>query len=106
MIDPTSIPGGGSQGPDRVQPEPALPSQDRTSAEGSGVAFKALLEQLEGKAREAREQQSHAGVEHPDELAGAADEAKASITDALNLRDQLLEAFRAAQQGEGDKQGS
>lgn len=92
MTDPASSPLG-PRGPQQVQPDAALPSTQR-SADG-GAAFKALLEKLEGHAREARQT---GNVERPDELAGAADRAKASITDALSLRDQLLEAYRAAQQ--------
>ena len=62
----------------------------------SGPAFEVLLEKLEQRARELRDDSG--SVENPTELAGAVDRARASLEDALTLSDQLLEAYRQSQQ--------
>ena len=99
MTHPGSSPlgSGGIRPNSATNPEAPLPKREASIE--SGPAFRALLEKLEDQARGVRSQQ---GVEHPDELAGAADAAKAAVTDALQLRDQLLEAYRATQQRGGD----
>jgi hypothetical protein len=58
-----------------------------------GIAFRALLEQLDRDAR-ALEQHSTA-IRDAEELAGAVDRAGTSLQDALSLGDRLLEAYRA-----------
>ena len=71
---------------------------------GGGAVFRALLDELQEKARKLREDgQAVAG---PAELAGAVETARESIAGALSLSDQLLEAYRAAQQqGRADEPG-
>jgi hypothetical protein len=57
-----------------------------------------LLEQLEDRTRAlALESQKDLSK---DDLAGAVDNARASLEQMLTLKDQLLEAWRAAQQAE------
>ncbi len=63
---------------------------------GGGAAFRALLDDLQEKAQKLREDGK--AVEGPAELAGAVETARESIVGALSLSDQLLEAYRAAQQ--------
>jgi hypothetical protein len=89
------------------------PVRGPTPAEGNrqtrstgGAAFRALLDELQEKTRQLKE--DGAALSEPAELAGAVDRARASIDDALSLSDQLLEAYRAAQQrtdgqAEGDQ---
>lgn len=62
----------------------------------TGPAFKALLDRLEGQAVGLRRESEQ--VQGPADLAGAVDNARASLSDALSLGGQLLEAYRAAQQ--------
>ncbi len=74
----------------------ASPSGARPAAAGSevsqGAAFRALLEQLELRARELSEK-SQSELD-PEELAGAVDQARESMHDALGLQEKLLEAWR------------
>jgi len=64
---------------------------------GAGsAAFKVLLDQLEDRAQ-ALELESQRDLSQ-DDLAGALDNARASLEQMLTLKDQLLEAWRAAQQ--------
>ena len=73
------------------------PGAKPTPKQGTGgVAFRALIEKLETQARELREQSND--VDGPADLAGAVDNARSSVDDAVSLGDKLLEAFRAAQQ--------
>ena len=65
---------------------------------GGGAAFRALLDDLQEKAQKLREDGK--AVDGPAELAGAVETARESIAGALSLSDQLLEAYRAAQQHE------
>lgn len=67
---------------------PAAP-QDATR----GIAFRALLEQLDRDAQAL--ERDATGIRGPEELAGAVDRAEASFQDALSLGDRLLEAYRA-----------
>lgn len=60
----------------------------------AGIAFQALLERLEGHARELEAQTQSIGDSK--ELAGAVDRAHASLQDALSLSDRLVEAYREA----------
>lgn len=70
-------------------PSPARPTEQ-------GAAFRALLERLEGHARGLADASD--ALREPGELAGAVDRARVSLEDALSLGDQLLEAYRAANQ--------
>ncbi len=95
MDEQIPIPGGPS--PTRgVEPATRKPA---TSTE-AGPAFRALLEQLEHGAQGLT--RASEGLEKPEQLAGAVDRARATLDDALSLGDQLLEAFRAANQRGSD----
>lgn len=62
----------------------------------AGAVFKALLERLEGETRRLGEASD--GVHGVQDLAGAVDVARASVEEAIQLGDELLEAYRAARQ--------
>jgi len=72
--------------------------------ESSGLAFRALLDQLADRAREL-EHTSTKPVDARD-LAGAVEQAHGSLQDALHLSAQLLEAYRANVQVRGPSAGS
>lgn len=93
MVDPKPI-GGGMP---RVQDSTLQQGQAGVSESSrrQGAAFEALLEKLDGQAREIQRTSEH--VERPDQLAGAVDQARTSLGEALSLGNQLLEAFRANQ---------
>ena len=91
MVDPTKIGGAGP----RVPEGPSQSGHGSRVAGEQGVAFKALLEKLDSQAR--RIQQTSEQVDRPEQLAGAVDEARTSLDQALSLGNQLLEAFRANQ---------
>ncbi|MFT5048700.1 MAG: hypothetical protein ACI8QZ_000087 [Chlamydiales bacterium] len=93
MLDNSFMQGAGALGPTSGQ----LPGAASTPPKSENVAFKALLEKLEGQAQDLA--RASEVVDSPIELAGAVDSAKESLADALSLRDQLFEAYRAAQQG-------
>jgi hypothetical protein len=79
-----------------AQPAAALPSSRKSVASSDGAnAFKALLDQLDERAK-ALEVESSKDLTK-DDLAGAIDNARASLEQMLSLKDQLLEAWRAAQ---------
>lgn len=80
-----------------VQPG-AIPSAKTDSTQG-GPAFRALLDELETKARELQAQSK--SLEKPEDLGLAVQGAKASLDDALSIRDRLLEAYREARQQDG-----
>ena len=82
----------GAAGTSGVQ-TPGANASSKASSSG-GPAFHALLEKLEGHARDLRSASEN--LEDPGGLAGAVDRSRASIEDALSLHDQLLEAYRAA----------
>lgn len=69
------------------------------SGESSGLAFRALLDQLADRAREL--EQTSAKPVDARELAGAVEQAHGSLQDALHLSAQLLEAYRANVQVRG-----
>ena len=71
----------GTRGPNGPQGSPESP------------AFHVLLERLSRAAQELQENAE--SVERPSDLAGAMGRAKESLHDALQLGDQLLEAWRA-----------
>ena len=72
----------------------------------AGAAFKALLERLEDETRRLTEASD--GVNGARDLAGAVDVARESIAEAMQLGDELLEAYRAARQRAetGSEQGA
>ncbi len=87
--------------PNGIQTGSASPAGTKPIREGAdthsgGPAFKALLDRLEQKAESLR--LSAETIQGPEKLAGAMDDARASLEDALSLGDQLLESFRKAQQ--------
>ncbi|MEZ6014539.1 MAG: hypothetical protein R3F49_05455 [Planctomycetota bacterium] len=83
-------------GIDRVKgPLPAQAAEGPADAK-SGAAFKALLERLEEETR--RLTKASDGVHGARDLAGAVDVARESVEEAIQLGDQLLEAYRAARQ--------
>lgn len=87
--------GPSSRGAGRVGALPGAKPSSSTNAT-SGVAFQALIDELETKARQlAADSQKVAG---PTDLAQAVDRAHASLQDALSLSDRLLEAYRASVQ--------
>lgn len=77
----------------------AARQQSRAGRSDGGAAFRALLDELQDRAREL-ERASQEPLS-PRRLSGAVDEARASLTRAESLGDRLLEAFRAARQSEG-----
>ena len=99
MVQNQNIGGPGglrpTQGPGAIGGNLKTP---REKAEG-GIAFKALLDKLQGQADSLRAD-SEAALE-AEELSGAVDRAHASLQDALSLSDQLLEAFRESAQNPG-----
>jgi hypothetical protein len=72
----------------------------------TGALFKALLERLEDETR--RLSQVSDGVNGARDLAGAVDVARESVAEAIQLGDELLEAYRAARQRAetGSEQGA
>jgi hypothetical protein len=93
---PTSSPSpihGAGRGSAPIAPA----SGAKKPADGEGaLAFKALLERLDGHTR-ALAQESRKDLTQ-DQLAGAVEQARASLEQMLSLQDQVLEAWRAAQQ--------
>ena len=81
MVDPVSISKAGGAGN-----TPRVPA---TGAPDSGLAFRALLDQLADRARELEKTSTKAVA--ASELPGAVDEARDSLQGAL----QLIEAYRA-----------
>lgn len=82
-----------NDGPQGVRPaaEAAPAARSRAAGAGDSAAFKALLENLEQRAAGLRGQKA----DSPDDLLGALDQARASLEDALDLKERLLEAYRA-----------
>jgi hypothetical protein len=76
----------------------AQPAGPRAGAPASGTRsshlFQALLEDLERRADEVRS--SGASVRSTSDLSHAVESARASLEDALSVKDRLLEAFRQA----------
>lgn len=73
---------------------PGKPAAANT--QGSGPAFRALMEKLAEQAKTL--QQESESVAKPDQLSGAVDLAGDTLRTALSVRDEMLEAFRQAQQ--------
>ena len=83
-------------GPEHVSGAAGARKPPQGDPAASGPAFEVLLEKLEQRARELRDDSGN--VENPAQLAGAVDRARASLEDALTLSDQLLEAYRQSLQ--------
>lgn len=81
MVDPISISGAGATGGTPQAPSPAT--------KDGGAAFRALLDQLADRAKEL--EKTSAKPVGASELAGAVEEARDSLQDALSL----IEAYRA-----------
>lgn len=82
--------------PSRIQGATGA-ADDAKSAHGpesasDGALFRALLEQLAGSAEKLRE--SEGSVTDAASLAGAVEDARSTLNDALSLQEQLLEAYR------------
>ena len=93
----TPIPG--LPGPEHVSGAGAAkqtPASAPQSEHAGGAAFEALLEKLEVQARELRDDTQ--SVDNPQELAGAVDRARESLEGALELSEELLEAYRQSMQ--------
>ncbi|MEO0650413.1 MAG: hypothetical protein AAFZ65_07030 [Planctomycetota bacterium] len=74
-----------------VRPGGPVDKTQGRATSGDSAAFRALLENLEQRAAGLRGN----AAESPGDLAGAVDEARASLEDALDLKERLLEAYRA-----------
>jgi hypothetical protein len=85
MVDPIHVPKTGAAQPGKTE--------GPTKSADSGAAFHALIEQLADRAREL--EKTSAKPVDATELAGAVEEAHASLEDALSLSAQLIEAYRA-----------
>lgn len=90
MLDPIQIQSSAGATKSAATSQGASPA----GPAAAGIAFQALLERLEGHARELEAQTQNIGDSK--ELAGAVDRAHASLQDALSLSDRLVEAYRAA----------
>ena len=69
------------------------------AAQSDAPAFRNLLEQLEQRAADLRRNEAEVG--DASRLAGALGDVRASLEDALSLKDQLLEAYRASLSRDG-----
>ncbi|QDU86547.1 hypothetical protein Pla163_36980 [Planctomycetes bacterium Pla163] len=82
--------------PSRIQSTTgAADDAQRTSGPATssdGALFRALLDQLAGSAEKLR--QSEGSVTDAASLAGAVEDARSTLDDALSLQEQLLEAYR------------
>jgi hypothetical protein len=85
--------------PQSAPVQPVATPIAKTDANQGGPAFRALLDELEAKARELQDRSK--SLDGPADLAGAARGAKATFDDALSIRDRLLEAYREARQQDG-----
>lgn len=73
----------------------------RPEEAGSSPAFEALLQRLTERAAELDAKSRE--LARPEDLPGAVDAARASLEDALTLGERLLEAYRAARNGEAGR---
>ena len=89
--DPTPLPRDLSlPRPDAIANAPAQPAAG-ANATRDAAAFHSLLEGLAGRAREL--DRAAQDVNGPEALLGAVETARASLEDALSLREQLLAAY-------------
>jgi len=101
MVDPLPIDPQQASGLDRLGNLGGQPSPQKTDGERAGAAeFRVMLERLEARATNLAEESR--GVENPGELGRAVDSARASLEEALSLKDQLLEAYRQAERQDGE----
>lgn len=84
-IDPASLARASGVGD-----KPGSTPTDASPADGA--AFRALLDKLAGSAERLRE--AEGGINDAESLAGAVEDARSTLTDALSLQEQLLEAYR------------
>ncbi len=102
MVDPSSF---GKAGSSPLNPASAITpgkaGQQDPAAGTGGPAFRALLESLQEKSRSLSVDSQK--VEKPEDLSGAVDRARSTLTDALSLSDQLMEAYRQAGHGRDAK---
>ncbi len=76
----------------RIDGVQGSPSQQAKLRATEAPAFRALLDRLQAQAQDlAREKE---GVDRPAELSQATERARETLSGALELRDQLLEAYR------------
>jgi hypothetical protein len=103
MVDklPTNQPGANSPIKRVGETQPTDAGKASESSEG-GPAFKALLDKLQEQARTLHKDSET--LAKPEELSGAVDRARSSLSDALSLSDKLLEAYREAVQSDGSDQ--
>ena len=101
MVDPLPINPESVTGPGRVGAD--SPAQRTDADKASGIEFRALLERLETRASDLAEKTEQ--VDGPDELGRAVDTARASLEEALSLKDQLLEAYRQAERQDSAPRG-
>jgi hypothetical protein len=92
--------GGGSR---PVQSIGAVGSPNEQGAPAQSAAFEALLTRLEDRAAELA-RTADGGLDAAG-LGRAVDEAGASLRDAMQLSNSLLEAYRAARSGSGSTNG-
>ena len=81
----------------------ARSDEEQTRVDGN-PSFQVLLERLQAKAREL--EHTSKSLERPDDLAEAVADARASLEDAGDLGQRLLEAFRSAQTQAGSGDGA
>jgi hypothetical protein len=97
MVDPSSL---GNAGNTPVNPASAIApgkSQQQEQAQGTGgPAFRALLDNLQEQSKSLSVDSQK--LEKPEDLPDAVSRARSTLTDALSLSDQLLEAYRQASQ--------
>jgi hypothetical protein len=96
MVDPNPIrrTDAGALGAASAAQPGAASSASKPS---SGPAFRALMEKLAEQAKTL--QRESESVANTDQLSGAVDLAGDTLRTALSVRDEVLEAFRQAQQG-------
>lgn len=94
---PGSNPLGTTQGASPAKTSKVSGTSTDSNAEAEGApAFRALLDKLQEQAKSL--QADSESLDKPEELSGAVDRAKSSLSDALSLSDKLLEAYRGAMQ--------
>ena len=101
MVNQSNGIGPQGQDPLRRTESSGSTGQAKKSAEGSGVAFRALLDSLQVRASELSEQSE--AVDRPDDLSEAVGQARETLEEALDVHDRLLEAFRQARQQSGNE---
>lgn len=101
MVDPLPIDPKHVAGLDSLGGKP--PAQRSGVEQSASVEFRAMLERLETRASDLAAKTEQ--VDGPDQLGRAVDSARASLEEALTLKDQLLEAYRQAEQQDAANRG-